>query len=170
MCACLRARVCATPPKHPPLLAHRSTVKVVEGRRRGQAVFLPRVGFGKSLLLRTPAAIGARLPSPARPTTPAHHPHLSSHHPHRLHTSYTHPARARPPDPPQTPPARHLITGLLHAQESNDSTSLTPQTSQRCILHRASAATQAVMSLRCRHIFAACSALMQKVRWVGIIM
>ena len=122
VCACLRARVRATTPKHLPLLAHRSTLKGVEGRCRGRAVFLPRVGVGKSNAAGgTSSNRCAPAPnrSPRYPCTPATPLPPSPSPPAHV------PPRARPPDPPQTPPARRLITAPLHAQRCNDSTSST---------------------------------------------
>ena len=103
-----RARVCATTPKHPPLPAHRSTLKGVEGRRRGRAVFLPRVGVGGHQQQKVCAC-----PQPLTPL-PLHTTHIS---PPITYTACTQPALARPLDPPQTPPARRILTAPLPAKE-----------------------------------------------------
>ena len=109
VCACSRARVCTTTPKHPPLLAHRPTLKMVEGRRRGRAVFLLRVGIDKSTAASGTSSKGARLPPTARPATPAHHPHLSPHHPHRLLTFRARATTRSTPNPTRHSPDHRAL-------------------------------------------------------------
>ena len=108
VCACLRARVCATPPKHPPLLAHRSTLKGVEGRRRGQAVFLPRVGVGKSTTAADTSSnmcASALTRSPRYPCTPSTSLLPSSSPPaHILHTPRARATTRSTPNPARTSP------------------------------------------------------------------